>query len=91
MAKDRKFPNSYSLTDEIAATIRERILKGEYKIGEKIKETQIAGELKVSGRRSSSWRMRGSSNTRRTGGASPEVSPKEISMISMRSAKHWRC
>ena len=48
MAKDRKFPNSYSLTDEIAATIRERILKGEYKIGEKIKETQIAGELKVS-------------------------------------------
>jgi DNA-binding GntR family transcriptional regulator len=48
MTKEKNFSGSYSLTDEIAATIRERILKGEYKIGEKIKETQIAGELKVS-------------------------------------------
>jgi DNA-binding GntR family transcriptional regulator len=48
MTKDRQFSNSFSLTDEIAATIRQRILKGEYEIGEKIKETQIASELKVS-------------------------------------------
>ncbi len=37
-----------SLTDEIAKTIRERILKGEYGIGERIKENQLATELKVS-------------------------------------------
>lgn len=37
-----------SLTDEIADVIRERILKGEYAIGEKIKEAQIASELRVS-------------------------------------------
>lgn len=43
-----KFSNVFSLTDEIADIIRERILKGEYVIGEKIKETQIAGELRVS-------------------------------------------
>lgn len=42
------FSNSFSLTDEIAEIIRQRILKGEYKIGEKIKENQIAAELKVS-------------------------------------------
>lgn len=42
------FSNSFSLTDEIADIIRERILKGEYRIGEKIKENQIATELKVS-------------------------------------------
>ncbi|MCQ2551478.1 MAG: GntR family transcriptional regulator [Clostridia bacterium] len=43
-----KFSNSFSLTDEIANIIRERILKGEYAIGEKIKENQIATELRVS-------------------------------------------
>ena len=42
------FSNSFSLPDEIADIIRERILKGEYRIGEKIKENQIATELKVS-------------------------------------------
>lgn len=44
----REFPASASLTDEIADIIRERILKGEYEIGEKIKEKQIAEELRVS-------------------------------------------
>lgn len=43
-----KFSNGFSLTDEIADIIRERILKGEYGIGEKIKENQIATELRVS-------------------------------------------
>lgn len=37
-----------SLTDNIVGVVRERILKGEYKIGEKIKETHIAEELAVS-------------------------------------------
>lgn len=39
---------SVSLTDEIAQTVRGRILRGDYEIGEKIKETAIADELKVS-------------------------------------------
>lgn len=37
-----------SLTESIAGVVRERILKGEYKIGEKIKETHVAEELAVS-------------------------------------------
>ena len=37
----KNFSNSFSLTDEIADVVRERILKGEYEIGEKIKENQI--------------------------------------------------
>lgn len=41
-------PNSLSLSDEVASVIKERILKGEYHIGEKLKENQIACELKVS-------------------------------------------
>jgi DNA-binding GntR family transcriptional regulator len=41
-------PNLISLSDEVANTIKERILKGEYSIGEKLKENQIAYELKVS-------------------------------------------
>ena len=44
----KNFSNSFSLTDEIADVVRERILKGESEIGEKIKENQIATELKVS-------------------------------------------
>ena len=44
----KNFSNSFSLTDEIADVVRERILKGEYEIGEKLKENQIATELKVS-------------------------------------------
>ena len=44
----KNFSNSFSLTDEIAEKVSERILKGEYEIGEKIKENQIASELKVS-------------------------------------------
>ena len=42
------FLNAFSLTVEIANTIRDRILKGEYGIGERIKENQIADELRVS-------------------------------------------
>ena len=37
-----------SLTESIAEVMRERILKGEYKIGEKTKETHVAEELSVS-------------------------------------------
>lgn len=48
MSTNKQFSNSFSLTDEIADVVRERILKGEYEIGEKIKENQIATELKVS-------------------------------------------
>ena len=44
----KEFSNSFSLTDEIADVVRERILKGEFEIGEKIKENQIATELRVS-------------------------------------------
>lgn len=45
---DRKLTQFESLTDSIAGVIRGRILKGEYKIGEKIKETHVAEELRVS-------------------------------------------
>ena len=48
MTDKREFSSSFSLTDEIAAIVRDRILKGEYEIGEKIKENQIATELRVS-------------------------------------------
>ncbi len=40
--------NENTLTNEIADIVRERILKGEYEIGEKIKESSIAAELSVS-------------------------------------------
>lgn len=45
---NREKPQFDSLTDSIAGVVRERILKGEYKIGEKIKETHVAEELSVS-------------------------------------------
>ncbi len=45
---ERKLTQFDSLTDNIAGIIRTRILKGEYKIGEKIKETHVAEELRVS-------------------------------------------
>ncbi len=48
MSGSQNFTNVSSLTDEIVDIIRDRILKGEYKIGEKIKENQIATEFKVS-------------------------------------------
>ena len=48
MTEGNKYSGSFSLTDEIADIIRDRVLKGEYKIGEKIKENQIATELRVS-------------------------------------------
>ena len=48
MTAKKEFSSSFSLTDEIADIIRDRILKGEYEIGAKIKETQIAAELRVS-------------------------------------------
>ena len=44
----KDFSTAFSLTDEIADIIRQRILKGEYEIGEKIKENQISEELSVS-------------------------------------------
>ena len=44
----KDFSTSFSLTEEIADVVRQRILKGEYEIGEKIKENQIASELSVS-------------------------------------------
>jgi len=43
-----KFTNIVSLTEEIENIIRQRILKGQYGIGERIKENQVAEELKVS-------------------------------------------
>ena len=59
----KEFSNSFSLTDEIADIVRERILKGEYEIGEKIKENQIASELRVSRtpirEALSSWKTKG--------------------------------
>ena len=48
MTERKEFSSSFSLADEIADIVRDRILKGEYEIGEKIKENQIASELKVS-------------------------------------------
>jgi len=48
MTERKEFSSSFSLTDEIADIVRDRILKGEYEIGEKIKENQIATELRVS-------------------------------------------
>lgn len=45
---ERRLTQFESLTDSIASVIRGRILKGEYKIGEKIKETHVAEELRVS-------------------------------------------
>ena len=48
MTDKKEFASTFSLTDEIAEIIRNRILKGEYQIGEKIKETKIASELCVS-------------------------------------------
>lgn len=48
MSDDKIFSNTLSLTEEIAGVVRERILNGEYGIGERIKENQIAEELKVS-------------------------------------------
>lgn len=45
---EKKMTQFESLTDSIASVIRSRILNGEYKIGEKIKETHVAEELRVS-------------------------------------------
>ncbi|MBO5994543.1 MAG: GntR family transcriptional regulator [Firmicutes bacterium] len=48
MTNKREGQNESTLTNEIADIVRERILKGEYEIGEKIKESSIAAELSVS-------------------------------------------
>ena len=48
MTEKKEFSSTFSLTDEIADIVRDRILKGEYEIGAKIKENQIATELRVS-------------------------------------------
>ena len=45
---NEKFPQAVSLAEEIEHILRERILKGEYGIGERIKENQIADEINVS-------------------------------------------
>lgn len=47
MNKRAKDPET-TLKDEIADIVRDRILKGEYYIGEKIKETAISQEMNVS-------------------------------------------
>ena len=39
MTDKRKFANPMTLSNEIADIVRDRILRGEYRIGEKIKET----------------------------------------------------
>lgn len=46
--KKERFPQDASLTEEIAAIIRERILDGIYAIGEKIPEAPLSNELRVS-------------------------------------------
>ena len=43
-----KYSNNLSLAEEIENILRQRILKGQYGIGERIKENQVAEELKVS-------------------------------------------
>ncbi len=48
MTGKRQGQNECTLTNEIADIVRERILSGEYEIGEKIKESSIAQELNVS-------------------------------------------
>lgn len=48
MNERNKFSGTLSLTEEIASIIRERILNGQYGSGERIKENQIAEQLKVS-------------------------------------------
>ena len=48
MTGKKEGQNENTLTNEIADIVRERILKGEYEIGEKIKESSIATELSVS-------------------------------------------
>ena len=48
MTNKREGQSESTLTNEIADIVRERILKGEYEIGEKIKESSIAAELSVS-------------------------------------------
>ena len=48
MTDNREFSPNSSLTEEIADVVRERILRGEYEIGEKSKENHIATELRVS-------------------------------------------
>ncbi|HZK02329.1 MAG TPA: GntR family transcriptional regulator [Anaerovoracaceae bacterium] len=46
--KIEKFPYTVPLSEEIENILRERILKGEYDIGQRIKENSVAEELKVS-------------------------------------------
>ena len=58
MTGSNQFSNTFSLTDEIADIIRDRILKGEYKIGEKIKENQIATGLRLRQRKSATCRIK---------------------------------
>lgn len=43
-----QYSNNISLAEEIENILRQRILKGQYGIGERIKENQVADELKVS-------------------------------------------
>ena len=45
---DQVLKGECSLADEIAQILRERIINGDYSIGEKLVENKIAEELKVS-------------------------------------------
>ncbi len=46
--KSDRLKNSHSLAEEIQSIIKGRILRGEYTIGQRIKESHVAQELKVS-------------------------------------------
>ncbi|MDO4552613.1 MAG: GntR family transcriptional regulator [Bacillota bacterium] len=48
METGTNFPSEISLTEGIANILRERILKGEYDIGQRLKEVRVAEEMKVS-------------------------------------------
>lgn len=48
MKRANNISNSQSLTQDVTELVRERILKGNYKIGQKIKENDLATELGVS-------------------------------------------
>ena len=83
-----------TLTNEIADIVRERILKGEYQIGEKIKESSIAQELNVSRTPiREAFKMleeEGLLDYLPTADAMPRALPKETSPTYIPSEKLWR-
>ena len=46
--EQEEYQVTQSLADEVAEILRNRILHGEYEMGEKLTESKIAAELKVS-------------------------------------------